>query len=206
MTDDGRTVFLVFDHADVLRGTPFGGTLLAALLRLSELARRAICTIFISQVVWDHFAAGTGFTEPLAVHFPVYSRADMLQVLLHCEGMGEGAPEEEATLRSNFASLLVGVFQDSCRDLNELRYLFRLLYPKYREPVCSGTCQASDAVRMFRHIDQYFKRALQHLFLRDISSAEWDQLCAADSAPDAVPVSLRKRTLRLRSAWCRVPR
>lgn len=52
-----------------------GPTLVPVLLRLQEFVpNKNICPIFISSVLWEKFREGTGATEPIQIHFPVYGK------------------------------------------------------------------------------------------------------------------------------------
>ncbi|CAG8526256.1 8908_t:CDS:2 [Paraglomus brasilianum] len=61
----------------------------------------------------------------------------------------------------------------SCKDLKELRYLASLLFPIYLLPVKEGTMNRSEHGKLAKNIQQYFKLAMDKLYLRDISSSEW---------------------------------
>ena len=94
-----ETVFLVLDRAERLRESE--ATLLPALLKLSELVgggewvlfisspsfpppppppppppqcQRQVCVILISELVWEKFDWSTGWTHPLTLHFPNYTK------------------------------------------------------------------------------------------------------------------------------------
>lgn len=163
--DAPRTTYIVLDNAERLREST---DVLAALLRLGELTRAAVCPVLISTLIWEKFRGGTGFTEPYVVHFPAYSKADTLAILeLDC-------PEPaDLELFKQFTTLLFDVFHGPCRDLNELRHLAALLFPLYRAPVDDNTLAASNTAALYKSISPHFKQQLSRLYLRETSTAEW---------------------------------
>ncbi|KAI8393755.1 origin recognition complex subunit 5 C-terminus-domain-containing protein [Radiomyces spectabilis] len=77
--DQQETRYLILDRAERLRD--MSSTVLPALLRLSELARRNICVILISSIVFEKFRMKGGVYEPLLIRFPDYTKEDTLQIL-----------------------------------------------------------------------------------------------------------------------------
>jgi hypothetical protein len=68
------TIYIVLDKAERLR--EMEPTLLPALLRLSELTHRQVCTILVSELVWEKFYVDTGALPPYPLHFPQYTKSD----------------------------------------------------------------------------------------------------------------------------------
>jgi origin recognition complex subunit 5 len=133
-------------------------------------AQRKICTILISNIVWDKFHGGTGVREPYLVHFPAYSKEVMVSIISQdCpEGVDKG-------FFVQFATLMCNVFHGPCRDLNEIRHIVSILFPSYREPVERGEIDPSNSVQLFKAISPILRTQLRRLYLRTISSAEWLQ-------------------------------
>jgi hypothetical protein len=46
--------------------------------------------------------------------------------------------DEDRSFFLGFVELIYTIFHNPCNDLNELRYLSSLMFPKYREPVVRG--------------------------------------------------------------------
>ncbi|KAK9718612.1 Origin recognition complex subunit 5 [Basidiobolus ranarum] len=80
-----ETRYLILDKAERLRD--MSGTVLPALLRLSELTKQNICVIMVSSVVWEKFRSKSGCFEPLVIRFPEYTK-DILfylfKLMLEC--------------------------------------------------------------------------------------------------------------------------
>ena len=111
-----ETFYIVLDKAERLRDMEANA--LPAFLRLQELTQLNICVILISQIVWEKFQVGTGFYEPIIIHFPDYSKTELLQIMVRdCPG---SYPEE---FFKAYCQLLMSVFYSVCKDLNELRHL-----------------------------------------------------------------------------------
>ena len=114
------TFYIVLDKADRLRDIE--ANVLPAFLRLQELTQLNICVIFISQIVWEKFQVGTGFYEPVVVHFPDYSKVELLQI------MAKDCPSSyPVEFYKAYCQLFASVFYSVCRDLNELRHLVSMI-------------------------------------------------------------------------------
>ena len=111
-----ETVYIVLDKAERLRD--MDAHVLPAFLRLQELTQCNICVVMISEIVWEKFRFGTGFCEPITVHFPDYSKHELLQI------MSRDCPiDQPKEFYAAYCQLLLSVFYSVCRDLNELRHL-----------------------------------------------------------------------------------
>ena len=115
-----ETFYIVLDKAERLRDIE--ANVLPAFLRLQELTQLNICVIFISQIVWEKFQVGTGFYEPVVVHFPDYSKVELLQI------MAKDCPSSyPVEFYKAYCQLFTSVFYSVCRDLNELRHLVSMI-------------------------------------------------------------------------------
>ena len=115
-----ETFYIVLDKAERLRDIE--ANVLPAFLRLQELTQINICVIFISQIVWEKFQVGTGFYEPVVVHFPDYSKVELLQI------MAKDCPSSyPVEFYKAYCQLFTSVFYSVCRDLNELRHLVSMI-------------------------------------------------------------------------------
>lgn len=168
---------LVLDGAErleALSGAP-GGRLLAALLRLAELATCDIAVVLIGSMPFEALRpARGGCREPLALYVAPPDRAACLAALaLHRPAHAE--PE----LHAQLASLLYDVFCRCCRDTSELIHIADALYDHYAAPVRAGRLAASDTAGLYRHAAPLMKALLDRAFLRDISASEWRQATEA---------------------------
>jgi len=168
-----QTLYIVFDKAERLRDSHT--FMLPALLRLQELTKLNICTVFISEIVWEKFRFGTGFYEPYCLHFPDYSRHELQEILsLDCP------PPCPSELYSLYINIVLSVFHCVCRDLREMRHLARLNFPYFIDPVTSGEVEASQTRKLWRNIEPHLKRALKSVYLREVSSQQWEKLQQAE--------------------------
>ena len=111
-----ETIYIVLDKAERLRDIE--ANFLPAFLRLQELTQLNICVVLLSQIVWEKFQVGTGFYEPIVIHFPDYSKTELLQIMVR--DCPSSYPVE---FFKAYCQLLMSVFYSVCRDLNELRHL-----------------------------------------------------------------------------------
>jgi origin recognition complex subunit 5 len=113
-----ETLFIVIDKCERLREMEVN--LLPTFLRLNELTGSNICVVFISEIIFEKFRQGTGFREPFQMHFPDYSKTELLEIM--CLDVPEQHPKE---FYNGYCQLLLSVFYNVCRDLKELRHLVR---------------------------------------------------------------------------------
>lgn len=159
----------VLDNAEQLR--EMDANLLPGFLRFQELAETNVTVIFISEIVWEKFRPNTGCFEPLTLYFPDYSIDDILKILSR-----DYPPEFSADFYMSYINILLGVFYTVCRDLKELRHLAAINFPKFCEPVQKGDVSEEDTRRLWRNIEPHLKKAMQTVYLREISSSQWERL------------------------------
>ncbi|KAJ1836576.1 hypothetical protein IWW55_002159 [Coemansia sp. RSA 2706] len=174
-----ETHYIVIDQAERLRDR--GPMLLTLLLRLSELAGASISTVLISNVVWDKFRPRHGGApDPIPVFFSSYTKQQMLAII------ERDCPEDEPPkFFLTFVDAIYEVFHRNCADLNELRHLVAMLYPKFVQPVFEGQATRSEFTRLFKLCQPYFSAASERLYLREISTSEWQKYSAVASAATA---------------------
>ncbi|XP_017361729.1 origin recognition complex subunit 5 isoform X1 [Cebus imitator] len=169
-----QTVYIVLDKAECLRDME--ANLLPGFLRLQELADRNVTVIFLSEIVWEKFRPNTGCFEPFVLYFPDYSIGNLQKILSH-----DHPPEYSADFYAAYINILLGVFYTVCRDLKELRHLAVLNFPKYCEPVVTGEASERDTRKLWRNIEPHLKKAMQTVYLREISSSQWEKLQKDDT-------------------------
>ncbi|XP_008949299.3 origin recognition complex subunit 5 isoform X3 [Pan paniscus] len=152
--------------------------LLPGFLRLQELADRNVTVLFLSEIVWEKFRPNTGCFEPFVLYFPDYSIGNLQKILSH-----DHPPEYSADFYAAYINILLGVFYTVCRDLKELRHLAVLNFPKYCEPVVKGEASERDTRKLWRNIEPHLKKAMQTVYLREISSSQWEKLQKDDTDP-----------------------
>ncbi|XP_069048736.1 origin recognition complex subunit 5 isoform X2 [Lepisosteus oculatus] len=177
-----HTRYIVLDRAELLRD--MDANLLPGFLRLQELVEDNVTVILLSEIVWEKFRPGTGCFEPLVLHFPDYSKAE-LQLILSQDPSPAYSPE----LYGTYINILLGVFFTVCRDLRELRHLAALNFPKFCEPLEKGEAKEGDTHKLWRNIEPHLKRAMQTVYLREVSSVQWERL--QQQTEDSVTGGLR---------------
>ncbi|XP_049749056.1 origin recognition complex subunit 5 isoform X2 [Elephas maximus indicus] len=171
-----QTVYIVLDKAEYLRDME--ANLLPGFLRLQELTDRNVTVIFLSEIIWEKFRPNTGCFEPFVLYFPDYSIGNLQKILCN-----DHPPEYSADFYAAYINILLGVFYTVCRDLKELRHLAVLNFPKYCEPVVKGEASERDTRKLWRNIEPHLKKAMQTVYLREISSSQWEKLQQDDTDP-----------------------
>ncbi|XP_041833301.1 origin recognition complex subunit 5 isoform X2 [Melanotaenia boesemani] len=164
-----QTRYIVMEKAELLRDSD--ANLLPALLRLQELVEDNITVILLSEIVWDQFRPNSGCFEPLLLHFPDYSKGELQQILSQ-----DRNPSYSAEFYSSYINILLGVFYSVCRDLRELRHLAALNFSKFCEPLAAGKVKETDTHKLWKNIEPHLKKAMQTVYLREVSSLQWEQM------------------------------
>ncbi|CAL1568505.1 unnamed protein product [Knipowitschia caucasica] len=164
-----QTRYIIMEKAEMLRNAD--SNLLPGLLRLQELVEDNVTVILLSEIVWDKFRPNTGCFEPLLLHFPDYSKAELQQILSK-----DKHPSYSTDFYSSYINILLGVFYSVCRDLRELRHLAALNFSKFCEPVEEGKFKENDTHKLWRNIEPHLKKAMQTVYLREVSSLQWEQM------------------------------
>ncbi|MPC45346.1 Origin recognition complex subunit 5 [Portunus trituberculatus] len=106
----------LLEHSERLRDC--AANILPGLCRLQEFTPGInITVIFMSTLPLEKFRISTGFMEPLVVHFPQYSKDELLKIL---EKLRPSTASEE--FFKNYISLVLSVFYHATRDLSELMH------------------------------------------------------------------------------------
>uniref|UniRef100_H3CB32 Origin recognition complex subunit 5 n=1 Tax=Tetraodon nigroviridis TaxID=99883 RepID=H3CB32_TETNG len=164
-----QTRYIVMEKAEHLRDAD--ANVLPAFLRLQELVEDNVTVVLLSAIVWDKFRPNTGCFEPLLLHFPDYSKGELHQILSR-----DKHPSYSAELYSSYITILLGVFYSVCRDLRELRHLAALNFSKFCEPLLEGRAKETDAHKLWRNIEPHLKKAMRTVYLREVSSLQWEQM------------------------------
>ncbi|XP_055046614.2 origin recognition complex subunit 5 isoform X1 [Misgurnus anguillicaudatus] len=163
-----QTRYIIMDRAERMRDMDF--SLLPALLRLQELVSDNVTVILLSPIVWEKFRPTTGCFEPLLYNFPDYNKAELAQILSR-----DHHPSYTPELYASYINILLGVFFSVCRDLRELKHLAALNFPKFCEPLEKGEAKESDIHKLWRKIEPHLQRAMQTVYLREVSSMQWKE-------------------------------
>lgn len=170
-------IILIFDRAERLRNMDH--SIMSAFLRLRELCELNICTIFITQLVYDNFYFKMGVREPIGLYFPNYMKEELFKIILlnhrafvyHLQNTYEIDSDiqqelEKPELLANFLNAFLSVFYRPCRDLIELQHMAKVNFIKYCEPIIKKEIHASDLSKLWRHIAPILKTSLEHVYLR----------------------------------------
>uniref|UniRef100_F7CBD1 Origin recognition complex subunit 5 n=1 Tax=Xenopus tropicalis TaxID=8364 RepID=F7CBD1_XENTR len=168
-----ETFYIVLDKAELLR--EMDANLLPGFLRLQELTESNVTVIFLTEIVWETFRPNTGCFEPLTLYFPDYSKVELQKIL-----SSEFPVKYSAEFYASYINILLGVFYTVCRDIKELRHLAALNFPKFCEPVIKGEAKESDSHKLWKNIEPHLKRAMQTVYLREISSSQWERIQQED--------------------------
>lgn len=84
-------------------------------------------------------------------------------------------PSYTPELYASYINILLGVFFSVCRDLRELRHLAMLNFSKFCEPLEKGEAKESDIHKLWKNIEPHLHRAMQTVYLREVSSVQWEQ-------------------------------
>ncbi|XP_028601702.2 origin recognition complex subunit 5 isoform X1 [Podarcis muralis] len=168
-----QTLYVVLDRAEQLR--ELETNLLPGFLRLQELTERNVTVVLLSEIVWELLRPATGCLEPLPLFFPDYSIGHLQKILSH-----DHPPEYSFDFYAAYINILLGVFYPVCRDLKELRHLAALNFSKYCEPVVQQKASERDTRKLWKNIESHLKKAMQTVYLREISSSQWEQLLQDD--------------------------
>lgn len=165
---DSQTVYIVLDKAERLRDME--SNILPAFLRLQELTNLNVCVLMVSEIVWEKYRFGTGFCEPLVIHFPDYSKDELVHII--CQDRPAEYPEGFYNI---YVNLVLSIFHYACRNLKELRHLVSLNFKKYVHPINSGEATVNDTKKLWKNIEPHLKKALHTLYLREVSSSQWEK-------------------------------
>uniref|UniRef100_T1E5K6 Origin recognition complex subunit 5 n=1 Tax=Crotalus horridus TaxID=35024 RepID=T1E5K6_CROHD len=174
-----QTIYVVLDKAEHLR--ELEGNILPGFLRLQELTERNVTVVLLSEIIWELLRPSTGCLEPLPLYFPDYSIGHLQKILSH-----DHPPEYSFDFYAAYINILLGVFYPVCRDLKELQHLAALNFSKYCEPVVQGEANERDTRRLWKNIESHLKKAMQTVYLREISSSQWERLQQDNGEPGQV--------------------
>lgn len=201
-------VIIVFDRAERLRSMDHN--IMSAFLRLQELCKLNICTVFITHLVYENFYFKMGVREPIKLYFPNYNKDELFKIiflhqkrfinhLLITYEVDEEIKEEleKPELFANFLNAFLSVFYRPCRDLIELQHMACVNFIKYCEPIIKNEINASDLAKLWRHISPILKSSLELLYLR-ISNSKPNKASPGkeNSDADIIPAHNFENTLK----------
>ncbi|XP_069685227.1 origin recognition complex subunit 5 [Periplaneta americana] len=171
VAQENNPCIIVLDKCEKLRD--MDANLLPGFLHLQELTGLPnLCVFLLSDVVWEKFRIKEGFQEPVQVHFPQYTKDELVEILSRDRPPGDIWPEY---FYDSYVRLFLGIFHRACRDLNELRHMAQLNFPKYCDPVLKGETKMDDVNRLWRNVTPHLKLSLAQLYLKTASTYEQEE-------------------------------
>ncbi|KAF2350405.1 Origin recognition complex subunit 5 [Trinorchestia longiramus] len=178
---EGDRLALVLYQCERLRdGDLFS---LSALCRLQELCGGTvnICILLVSVLAIDKLLPSGGIAMPFVVHFPQYSKEELIELLLR-----ERCPDEESEgfsedFHRTYVTLVLSVFYPASRSQSEMRHLLSVHWKTYLGPVERGEVPAqqlrSDHLRtLWRNIEPHLRRALNTLYVKEVNSTQYCEM------------------------------
>lgn len=164
--------FIVLDNAEKFRTMEFN--LLPVFLRFREVSELSISVIFITELPFEKFHGRQGLAEPLRIYFPQYNKDELLNILAgdfhHAKQMVLNNYDElldfDEEFYRNYVNVFLSVFYRVCRDLSELRYMARINFLKYCEPIMNKETSINDSMVLFRKVAPTLRSSLEVLYLR----------------------------------------
>uniref|UniRef100_T2MJ17 Origin recognition complex subunit 5 n=1 Tax=Hydra vulgaris TaxID=6087 RepID=T2MJ17_HYDVU len=165
----GQPFCIILDKAERLR--KMDCNLLPSFLRLGELTKLDISVLFISELIYEKFVTSSGFYEPIKIHFKNYAKDQLKDIMTY------DCPDDFSTdFYKGYVTAIVDVFFHITNNLTELRHLATVNFSKYCEPIVEGEIDKNDYRRLWAKIMPHLKKALQTVYLREVSSVQWETM------------------------------
>ncbi|XP_045618796.1 origin recognition complex subunit 5 [Procambarus clarkii] len=161
---------ILLEHSERLRDCD--ANILPVLCRLQELTQDTnIVVIFSSTLPIDKFRATTGFMEPVVIHFPQYTKDELVDILLK-----QRPSTHSEKFYKNYVNLVLSVFYLATKGLPELKHQVQLNFKSYCEPLEKGEAEEHDIRLLWRNIEPQLKKAMSSVYLREVSSAQYERM------------------------------
>lgn len=161
-----RHCIIVLDSCEYL--LELGEHYLMAFSRLQELTSlRNLCVIFISQIVPEKFNPECSYIN---IPFPQYSKSELMNILIL--NKPESHSEE---FYKTYLGMFLSVFLGATRDLNELRHLAAVNFPKFSAPMDCGSVKPDDVSSLWRNIAPHLRTSLHNVYLGTNVGYEQDE-------------------------------
>ncbi|KAG6552492.1 hypothetical protein Mapa_005912 [Marchantia paleacea] len=154
-----KTIYLIFDNVELVRGWTGGNVLMSSLLKLADLTRLPnLGLILVSSAGPDTFQRGSASREPLPLHFKDYSNEELYQILTKRQ------PHSE--LYSFFLKSSLAPFSRASRKVTELAESLHPLFLKYCEPFLNGKVILNDQGKreLYKYLENYIQPAMGQSF------------------------------------------
>ncbi|XP_046397070.1 origin recognition complex subunit 5 [Ischnura elegans] len=152
--DKRKKLFIVLERSERIR--EMGEVVLPALLRLSELTGLNICTICLSEVVWEKFYTKMGHSDPITLHFPQYNKDEIINIL--CQSHNS---KYSLGFYKSYLNMFLSTFYRVTRNLLNIKSLAEKIFIDYCRPIESGEIKMNDVSSLWRYIVPRLKFVLQ---------------------------------------------
>ncbi|KAF4525549.1 hypothetical protein B566_EDAN012956 [Ephemera danica] len=161
---------IVLERCERLKNMPsYALPVLPALLKLKELSGMNVCTILISDIIWEKFYCKTWFIKPIKIFFPHYSQAELVELI--CLETPDGISKN---LYDSYAKISVKMLYRFCHDLNELCFIINQHLPHVKK-----LQESNDIMQVFHSVAPHLKESISKLHLRGaglVQDQQKDQL------------------------------
>ncbi|KAJ3395789.1 Origin recognition complex subunit 5 [Lobulomyces angularis] len=161
----------IIDNAQILLSWGRNCNILRALPKIYEMTKKKFGVVLISNQTFDNFQDITNtFNLTNFVHFKNFTKDEMLAILLK----EKPYDVKDDNLYLIYLNLIIESYEKGCRDLRELRYISKMLFEKYIDPVKNGKILECETFKLHKNFEKTLESFGSSLYLRDISSLEWE--------------------------------
>ncbi|KAJ3226437.1 Origin recognition complex subunit 5, partial [Clydaea vesicula] len=166
-----RYIVRIIDNAQILLSWGRNCNILRALPKIYEMTKKKFGVVLISNQTFDNFQDITNtFNLTNFVHFKNFTKDEMLAILLK----EKPYDVKDDNLYLIYLNLIIESYEKGCRDLRELRYISKMLFEKYIDPVKNGKILECETFKLHKNFEKTLESFGSSLYLRDISSLEWE--------------------------------
>jgi hypothetical protein len=98
---------------------------------------------------------------PCIIEFPPLTQDQMISIsILDCPA------GEDVAFYTGFVKFLFDAFYKPTRNLDEIRYLIKKLFPKYVEPVLQGKLNRDQTTRLLANLKPYMISVSTNMYVR----------------------------------------
>ncbi|KAK4476594.1 hypothetical protein RD792_015751, partial [Penstemon davidsonii] len=152
---NGKMVYLVFDHIELVREWDKSSIILLFLFNLYDILKMPeVGLIFLSKTPPDTFQSD----PPFPVYFPDYTEDDLRQIFM--------IKQANLKLYSSFLDLVLIPFCRITRQIDELSAAFTPLFKKYCEPLDDLQTVPNEDIKrkLFSHLQPFISLFLNETF------------------------------------------
>ncbi|MCL7047868.1 hypothetical protein MKW94_019078 [Papaver nudicaule] len=148
----GTMIYFVIDSMELVRKWDRHLEITSMLFKLYGILKmREVGFIFISSASLDAYHVGTGFVEPVQVHFPDYEQEELVEIFKK-----KHASENPGLYRNFLNAGVLSSFYRATSRVDELWNAFSPLFQKYCEPLSvAGLAPAEDKAQKLNLYPQF---------------------------------------------------